>query len=121
MTYSRIRIGIAALAAVAALAITGATGVAAAAPLAGDHSVRPAAGLDPVVTGTIVNAQDDGEDDDKLDEDDCEGLENLYNGAVKVASDERARGSWAGWNLMQDIAQETYLDAQFGGCEWAAE
>jgi len=46
----------------------------------------------------------------------CDGF-----GSAALASDERARGSWAGWNLMQDIAQETYLDAQFGGCEWAAE
>ena len=121
MTRSKIRTSIVALAAVAALAVTGATGVAAAAPLAGNYSPTPRAELDPIVTGTIVNAQDDGEDDDKLDEDDCEGLEDLYNRAVKVASDERAGGSWAGWNLMQDIAQETYLDAQFGGCEWAAE
>ena len=66
MTRSKIRTSIAALAAVAALAVTGATGVAAAAPLAGNYSVTPRAELGPVVTGTIVNAQDD-EDDDKLD------------------------------------------------------
>jgi hypothetical protein len=64
-------------------------------------------------------AADDG--DENLDEDDCEALEDTYNEAVKVGSNERAAGNWAGWNLMQTIAEETYLDAQFGGCEWAAE
>jgi hypothetical protein len=63
----------------------------------------------------------DDEDGGPLDEDDCEELQRLYNDAVKEGSDARADGHYEYWSHMQDVVAELYLDAQFGGCEWAAE
>ena len=73
------------------------------------------------IAGPAAAQAADNDDSDTSDEDECEELERVFNEATKVASEERAAGHWAGWNLMQHIAEETYLDAELGGCEWAAE
>jgi hypothetical protein len=73
------------------------------------------------VAGPVAAAHAEDNGDDKLDQDDCDQLEQTFNGAVETGHNERVAGRWGGWNLMQQIAEETYLDAAEGGCEWAAE
>ena len=71
--------------------------------------------------GPVAPAHAADDEDVPLDEDDCEQLEHLYHGAVKEGSDARASGHYEYWSHMQDVAAELYLEAEFGGCEWAAE
>lgn len=71
--------------------------------------------------GPVAPAHAADDEDVALDEDDCEQLEHLYNGAVKEGSDARAAGQYEYWSHMQDVVAELYLEAEFGGCEWAAE